>query len=161
MKIWEKLLKVLRQVIKPKKSMLTQVYRWLNMCAKQFYCPLYNGEISQYDCDELCLGVNFNKFVNDGLPPLMSIEYIREKREICIRCQVRQNTNYSAWGKICRWYWGYRNNSTNKDWYCLCWTQNQRRQLWRSNTKSACYESWKAFANVALKGDYIWITMKQ
>lgn len=66
------------------------------MCAKQFYCPLYNGEISQYDCDELCLGVNFNKFVNDGLPPLMSIEYIREKREICIRCQVRQNTNYSS-----------------------------------------------------------------
>lgn len=63
---------------------------------KEFYCPLYEGTITQHDCDELCMGVNFNQQFNDGLPPLMRLEQIRAGKEKCIKCQVKKNTNYST-----------------------------------------------------------------
>jgi hypothetical protein len=51
------------------------------------YCPLYEGEITQYDCHEISCGAKTNYIANDGLPPLVSIEKIRTKRQICLDCQ--------------------------------------------------------------------------
>jgi hypothetical protein len=57
----------------------------------KFFCPLYGGEISQYDCDELCCGVNFDYIPNDGLPALLPINIVREKKQICVDCQKEKN----------------------------------------------------------------------
>lgn len=57
------------------------------MSDKEFYCSLYEGDISQYDCDELQCGANTGYIPNDGLPPLLPIEVIRAKRQICINCK--------------------------------------------------------------------------
>ena len=51
------------------------------------YCPLYEGEITQYDCHEISCGTKNNYIANDGLPPLVPIEEIRKKRQICLDCQ--------------------------------------------------------------------------
>ena len=51
------------------------------------YCPLYEGEITQYDCHEISCGAKNNYIANDGLPPLVPIEEIRKKRHICLDCQ--------------------------------------------------------------------------
>ena len=51
------------------------------------YCPLYEGEITQYDCHEISCGAKNNYIANDGLPPLVPIEEIRKKRQICLDCQ--------------------------------------------------------------------------
>ena len=40
----------------------------------EFYCPVYEGDISQYDCDEISTGIHRGSFVNDGLPFLMELE---------------------------------------------------------------------------------------
>ena len=32
----------------------------------EFYCPLYDGMIEQYDCDEISYGAKTGRYVNDG-----------------------------------------------------------------------------------------------
>ena len=66
------------------------------MTDKEFYCPLYEGNVSKYDCDEMRYGANNNHLVNDGLPHLMPLKDIQKKRMICIRCQVERIKNYSS-----------------------------------------------------------------
>ena len=63
---------------------------------KEFYCPLFDGAVTQYDCDELSFGANFRHLINDGLPHLMSIEDIIKKRTICVKCQVNKNKLFSS-----------------------------------------------------------------
>lgn len=53
----------------------------------EFFCPIYSGNINQYDCDEISCGVNNGWIPNDGLPFLMDIETILRKREICLACE--------------------------------------------------------------------------
>lgn len=65
------------------------------MSKKDFYCPLYNGNITQSDCDALCMGVNYNHLRKDS-KPLMTIEEITEKQTICIRCQIKTNKSFSS-----------------------------------------------------------------
>jgi len=53
----------------------------------EFYCPLYDGNISQYDCDEISCGAKHGWIPNDGLPKLMEIATIKEKKELCLTCE--------------------------------------------------------------------------
>ena len=53
----------------------------------EFYCPLYDGMIEQYDCDEISYGAKTGRYVNDGLPFLVPIEKAYEKRDICLNCE--------------------------------------------------------------------------
>lgn len=53
----------------------------------EFFCPLYNGNISQYDCDEISYGAKHGWMTNDGLPKLMDIETIKKKQELCLKCE--------------------------------------------------------------------------
>ena len=53
----------------------------------EFYCPVFEGNITRYDCDELTCGLDLGKFINDGLPPLMSIDALKSKADICNSCE--------------------------------------------------------------------------
>ena len=65
------------------------------MNMKNFYCPLYNGNITQSDCDVLCMGANYNHFQEDSTP-LMTVDEIIEKRTICIHCQIKTKKTFSS-----------------------------------------------------------------
>lgn len=59
------------------------------MSDASFYCPVYEGEISQYDCDEISTGIHRGRFVNDGLPHLMDIRLAIGRKlrcQACARC---------------------------------------------------------------------------
>ena len=59
---------------------------------EDLFCPLYNGNISQYDCDEISYGAKHGWIPNDGLPKLIDIETIKKKRELCLVCErYREN----------------------------------------------------------------------
>lgn len=64
----------------------------------QNYCPVYKGEISAYECDEICVCVDNGRLINDGIPPLMEQSKILERKEECINCKQRKNKTYG--GKI-------------------------------------------------------------
>lgn len=53
----------------------------------EFYCPVYEGDISQYDCDEISTGIHRGSFVNDGLPFLMELETALSRRHRCHACE--------------------------------------------------------------------------
>lgn len=53
----------------------------------EFFCPIYSGNVNQYDCDEISFGVKNGWIPNDGLPLLMDIETILRKRELCLACE--------------------------------------------------------------------------
>ena len=63
---------------------------------KKFYCPLYEGNISQFDCDDLCMGVDFHHFDCEDKPHLMTIAEIGKKYMVCVKCQITKNTTYSS-----------------------------------------------------------------
>ena len=48
---------------------------------KEFYCPVYDGMVEKYDCDEISCGVDLGRFINDGLPFLMPIEEVVRKKD--------------------------------------------------------------------------------
>ncbi|MDD5912783.1 MAG: hypothetical protein PUC62_00635, partial [Oscillospiraceae bacterium] len=96
---WDGLTGKFIQLVEAAPDILSDAYirRWYNVskrslyvptpaAEKSFYCPLYNGKITQYDCDELCCGVKTGYLPNDGLPHLMELSDIRRKRESCIKC---------------------------------------------------------------------------
>ena len=56
---------------------------------KEFYCPVYDGMVEKYDCDEISCGVDLGRFINDGLPFLMPIEEVVRKKDVCLRCSHR------------------------------------------------------------------------
>ena len=68
----------------------------------EFYCPLYEGNITEHDCNELCMGANFNHFKNEDLTPLMTIEKIGENRMICVHCQIKTKKTYSSNPEVIR-----------------------------------------------------------
>ena len=51
-----------------------------------FYCPVYDGRISQYDCDDICCGVKNGWMPNDGIPPIMEMKDIKKKAALCRKC---------------------------------------------------------------------------
>lgn len=53
----------------------------------EFFCPLYDGNISQYDCDKISDCAKHGWMPNDGLPKLIDVETIKEKRELCLVCE--------------------------------------------------------------------------
>ena len=53
----------------------------------EFFCPLYDGNISQYDCYEISYGAKHGWMPNDGLPKLIEIATIKEKQELCLACE--------------------------------------------------------------------------
>lgn len=57
---------------------------------KALFCPLLNDEISQYDCDEITCAAEIGRYINDGLPPLIGLAEVKEKREICLKCNNRK-----------------------------------------------------------------------
>lgn len=57
---------------------------------KVLFCPLQNAEISQYDCDEIACAAEYGRYINDGLPPLIDLIEVKEKREICLKCDNRK-----------------------------------------------------------------------
>lgn len=58
----------------------------------EFYCPVYEGMITDYDCSEISCGVSIGYIPNDGIPPLMSLSTIQSRRNFCLLC----NRNRSA-----------------------------------------------------------------
>ena len=66
------------------------------MKEKEFYCPLYESNITQFDCDELCMGADFNHFKYEDALHLMTIEEIGKKYMVCVKCQITKNTTYSS-----------------------------------------------------------------
>lgn len=61
------------------------------MSNKEFFCPLYEGNITQYDCDEITCGLKMGYLINDGLPPLVSMETINSKKHLCYACDRNPN----------------------------------------------------------------------
>lgn len=53
---------------------------------KEFFCPIYERNITQYDCDEITCGLKTGYFINDGLAPLVSIGTIKDKAHLCKAC---------------------------------------------------------------------------
>ena len=52
----------------------------------RFFCPVYDGLINQYDCDEISGSVKNGWIPNDGLPPLIEMKVIRKKADLCRMC---------------------------------------------------------------------------
>ena len=70
-----------------------------------FECKLYGKPITKYDCDELQQGVKYGRLVGDGIPHLMTIEEINEKREACLHCpRYRVDYDFDAIYKVAL-YW--------------------------------------------------------
>ena len=57
------------------------------------YCPVYKGEITAYECDEICVCVDTGHFINEGIPPLMAKSIIIERKEDFLKCKQRNNKN--------------------------------------------------------------------
>ena len=55
-----------------------------------YWCPVYEGMISDYDCEEISFGADRGYFVNDGLPFLMDIEKVIAKKDLCLSCEKRK-----------------------------------------------------------------------
>lgn len=96
---WDGLTGKFIQLVEAEPDILSDAYirRWYSVskrslympvpaAEKSFYCPLYNGKITQYDCDEFCCCVKTGYLPNDGLPYLMELSDINRKRESCINC---------------------------------------------------------------------------
>ena len=56
----------------------------------EYWCPVYEGMISDYDCEEISFGADRGYFVNDGLPFLIDIEKVTERRTLCLTCEKRK-----------------------------------------------------------------------
>ena len=65
------------------------------MAENEFYCPVYEGMVSQYDCDEISYGAEAGRFVNDGLPFLMPIETVVSRKGICQKCEYNASNKTS------------------------------------------------------------------
>ncbi len=64
----------------------------------EFYCPVYEGKISQYDCDEISTGIHRGSFINDGIPFLMELDTALSRRRRCIACE-RCPEEYRPWNR--------------------------------------------------------------
>ena len=53
----------------------------------KFFCPMLGDNISQYDCDEITCAASNNYLFNDGVPPLIELEAIKNNRALCIECE--------------------------------------------------------------------------
>lgn len=58
---------------------------------KEFFCPVYEGNITQYDCDEITCGLKMGYFINDGVPPLVPMATIKSKEHLCYACDRNPN----------------------------------------------------------------------
>ena len=58
----------------------------------KFYCPLYDGKITAYDCDKISCAARYGYLPNDGLPPILPLKVIVSKKNVCLKCsEERQN----------------------------------------------------------------------
>lgn len=53
---------------------------------ENFYCPVYEGDINDYDCDEISTGIHLGYFISDGLPFLMDIKTATRRKLRCHNC---------------------------------------------------------------------------
>lgn len=56
------------------------------MNEQAFYCPVFEGKISQYDCNEISTGIFRGSFIDDGLPFLMDLGVALSRRHRCQAC---------------------------------------------------------------------------
>lgn len=61
---------------------------------KKFYCPIFQGNITEYDCDETVYAANTGHHLNDGIPYLIDINTINQNREICLSCPRNPCNNH-------------------------------------------------------------------
>lgn len=59
---------------------------------KEFFCPLYDGNITQYDCDEITCGLKLGYYINDGLEPLVPLHIAKSKAHLCYSCERNPNS---------------------------------------------------------------------
>ena len=69
-----------------------------------FYCPLYEGDVTQYDCDEICVALTTGRLWNDGLPPVLPLEEIQRRKDRCLNCD-RCDFAFSEDGAILRLFY--------------------------------------------------------
>lgn len=69
----------------------------------EFFCPLHDGNISQYDCDEISHGAKHGWMLNDGLPKLIDIEVIKKKQELCLACERHKSSTGEAMMHSDKW----------------------------------------------------------
>lgn len=55
---------------------------------EKIFCPLYKGEIRQYDCDEISFGAKNGYYVNDGLPFLIDIDEVKSKNQFFLSANI-------------------------------------------------------------------------
>jgi hypothetical protein len=53
---------------------------------KKYYCPIFQGNITEYDCDEAVYAASTGHHLNDSIHYLLDIETIIANREICLAC---------------------------------------------------------------------------
>ena len=58
------------------------------------FCPVCGAVITRYDCSEICCGADYGRIPNDGIPPLMSVAEIQEKKDLCVNCEHRKSKGY-------------------------------------------------------------------
>ncbi len=51
-----------------------------------FYCPVYEGQIEEYDCVEISTAIHIGRFIDDGIPFIMSIETALKRKHRCFAC---------------------------------------------------------------------------
>lgn len=56
---------------------------------EKFYCPLYKGDITKYDCDDISACVYSGYLFNDGFPFLLDQKTILDNKMDCITCERR------------------------------------------------------------------------
>jgi hypothetical protein len=51
-----------------------------------FYCPVYEGFVEDYDCSEICVGIRYGRFFNEGIPTLLDIDVALARKKLCFSC---------------------------------------------------------------------------
>ena len=64
------------------------------MNSKTFYCPIYDGNISEYDCAKISCGAKMGYYFNDGLLPLVPLEAAKSNEERYFEKSIRKASPY-------------------------------------------------------------------
>lgn len=52
----------------------------------RFDCPVFEGQVSDYDCSEISTGIHLRRFIDDGIPFLMDIRAALARKHRCHAC---------------------------------------------------------------------------
>ena len=53
----------------------------------EYYCPVYEGKICEFDCDEISAGIFRGSFADDDIPFLMDLDTALSRKHRCLACE--------------------------------------------------------------------------